>query len=205
MTASQSNPTEEPNPGPVPVSQEAPAPAAAQEELSPEEALLARIAELEEEVATLRDQRMRALAEADNVRKRAMREQEETVRYAATPLARDMVSVLENLKRASETIPEAARTENELLKTLGEGIDLTLQELLAIFERHYIKRIDPMNQPFDHNFHQAVAQVERPDLAPGTVVQVVQAGYTLHDRLLRPAMVVVSKQGEAPKKVDTTA
>ena len=116
-----------------------------------------------------------------------------------------MVTVLENLKRASESIPESARGENDLLKTIGDGVDLTLQELLNIFQKYNINRIDPQGQKFDHNLHQAVVQVERDDLPPGTVVHVVQAGYVIHDRLLRPAMVAVSKQGETPKKVDTSA
>jgi molecular chaperone GrpE len=80
-----------------------------------------------------------------------------------------------------------------------------LQELLSIFERYKIKRIDPMGEKFDHHFHQAVVQVERPDIPAGTVIQVVQAGYIIHDRLLRPAMVAVSKQGEPTKQVDTNA
>jgi molecular chaperone GrpE len=163
------------------------------------------IDQLREETARLRDQWIRAVAETDNVRKRSQRDLEETSRYAITSFARDMAGVLENLKRASENIPPGARENDVLLNTLGEGVDLTLKELLAIFKRFDIHRIDPINQKFDHNLHQAVAQVERDDVSPGTVVQVVQAGYTLGDRLLKPAMVVVSKQGETPKKVDETA
>jgi molecular chaperone GrpE len=164
-----------------------------------------RIGSLEAEVTKMRDQWMRAVAEAENVRKRAQRDQEEMSKFAVTAFARDMVSVLENLKRAAESIPADKREGNDLLKTLGEGIDLTLQELLGIFQRYHITRIDPLHQKFDHNLHQAVVQVERPDVPPGTVIQVVQAGYTIHDRLLRPAMVAVSKQGELAKKVDTSA
>ncbi|MDX1974874.1 MAG: nucleotide exchange factor GrpE [Rickettsiales bacterium] len=160
---------------------------------------------LSEEVAKLRDQWARAAAEADNIRKRAQREIEDASKYAVSGFARDMVSVLENLKRASESIPVAQRTQNELLKTLGEGVDLTLNELLAVFDRYHIKRIYPLEQKFDHNLHQAVVQVERDDVEAGMVVQVVQAGYMLHDRLLRPAMVAVSKKPESPKNLDTTA
>jgi molecular chaperone GrpE len=159
---------------------------------------------LQAEVAKLRDQWVRAVAETENVRKRGERDREETSKYAITAFAREMVSVLENLKRASEHIPEEVRSD-ALLGKFAEGIDLTLKELLAIFERHHIRRIDPMGEKFDHNYHQAVVQVERPDLPSGTVVQVVQAGYVIHDRLLRPAMVAVSKQGEPVKQVDTTA
>lgn len=164
-----------------------------------------KIRQMEEEIALLKDQRVRALAETENVRKRASRDLEETAKYAVTPFARDMVSVLENLKRASENI-HAHAGDSDLIKTLDEGVELTLKELLAIFERYGIKRVDPMGAKFDHNFHQAVAQVDRADVPPGTVVQVVQAGYVIHDRLLRPAMVAVSKAaGEPPKPVDTTA
>ena len=160
---------------------------------------------LKEENAKLRDQWVRAAAEAENVRKRASREMEDLSRYAVTGFARDMVSVLENLTRASESIPAEAAADNPLIGTLREGVELTLRELLGIFQRYGITRLAPLNQKFDHNFHQAVAQVPREDVAPGTVVQVVQAGYTIHDRLLRPAMVVVSSAPDPAKKVDTTA
>ena len=172
---------------------------------TPEELLQDEIARLTEELAAARDQRIRAVAEADNIRKRAARELEENSKYAISGFAADMVSVLENLKRASDIIPADKRSGNDLLKSLGEGVDLTLKELLSIFENNGIKRVDPLNTKFDHNLHQAVAQVERTDVIPGTVVQVVQAGYVIHDRLLRPAMVVVSKAAEANQKVDTTA
>ena len=164
-----------------------------------------RTAALEEEVAKLRDQLLRAGAETDNVRKRAERDRDESSKYAITRFAGDMVSVLENLKRATESMTPEARASNPQLDTLGQGVDMTLQELLSIFERFGIKRIDPMGQKFDHNLHQAVAQVEYPDVLPGIVVQVVQAGYVIEGRLLRPAMVAVAKAAEGAKKVDTTA
>ncbi|MGB1540469.1 MAG: nucleotide exchange factor GrpE, partial [Rickettsiales bacterium] len=85
----------------------------------------------------------------------------------------------------------------------AEGVDMTLRELIGNFEKHGITRIDPLGEKFDHNFHQAVSQVEDPEKEPGTILQVMQAGYTLKDRLLRPAMVVVSKRGDAEQKVDT--
>lgn len=180
-----------------------------QAELSPEAAHIAQlqdeVARLTEETNRLRDQWVRAVAETDNIRKRSQRELEETSRYAISGFARDMVSVLENLMRASDSIPAGLRTSNDLLKTLAEGVELTLQELLATFKKFGINRIDPQGQKFDHNLHQAVVQVERGDVPPGTVVQVVQAGYIIHDRLLRPAMVAVSKACETPPKVDTTA
>jgi molecular chaperone GrpE len=158
-----------------------------------------------EQLAQMKDQWIRAVAETENVRKRTERDRDEMSKYAVTSFARDMVSVLENLKRASESIPAEVRAQDEKLKTLAEGVDLTLQEMLSIFDRYHIKRIDPMGEKFDHHYHQAVVQIESPNVSPGTVVQVVQAGYVIHDRLLRPAMVAVSKQAEAAKHVDTTA
>lgn len=162
-------------------------------------------AALQAEVARLKDQLLRAAAELENTRKRMQRDQEETAKYAITGFARDLVAVIENLQRASEAVPKDALTKDPFLKTLSEGVEMTQRELLNIFQRHGIKRIDPIGEKFDHNFHQAVAQIETPDKPPGTVVQVLQAGYVIHDRLLRPAMVGVAKQGEAPQKVDTTA
>jgi molecular chaperone GrpE len=172
---------------------------------APQDTAEQEIARLKEENAKLRDQWVRTAAEAENVRKRAQREMEDTARYAVTGFARDMVSVLENLSRAHESIPSDAAGDNELMHKLREGIDLTLRELLSIFQKFGIVRIAPLNQKFDHNFHQAVAQAERDDVPPGTVVQVIQAGYVIHDRLLRPAMVVVSKAVDPAKKVDTVA
>ena len=174
-------------------------------EASEKDPLQEEIDRLREENTRIRDQWVRAVAEADNIRKRGVREQDEASRYAITNFARDMAGVLENLKRASENIPAGARENDVLLNKLGEGVDLTLQELLAIFKKYDIRRIDPIKQKFDHNLHQAVTQVERDDMPPGTVVQVVQAGYTIGDRLLKPAMVVVSTAGELTKRLDETA
>ncbi len=165
----------------------------------------AEIARLQAEVANVRDQWVRAAAEAENVRKRARKEVEDAARYGVTSFARDMVSVLENLMRASESITPESKEENPMLASLAEGVGLTQQELLGIFEKYGIKRIDPLGQKFDHNFHEAVVQVEQQGVEPGTVIQVVQAGYVIHDRLLRPAMVAVAKASQPPKveKIDT--
>ena len=163
------------------------------------------VALLEEQVAKLKDQYIRAMAEAENIRKRAERDQQETAKYATAGFARDMVSVLENVTRAAASITAEKREQNELLKTIGEGMDMTVAELTGIFERNGIKQIQPLHQKFDHNIHQAVVQVDHPDAEPGTVVQVVQSGFMLHDRLLRPAMVAVAKGADAAKKVDTSA
>ncbi len=149
---------------------------------------------LKEENAKLKDQALRALAEAENTRKRAERDVEEAIKYGVTGFARDMISILENLNRAELSIPKD--DNNELIKNIGEGIGMTKRELLKIFEQNGIKRIDPLGEKFDHNFHQAVAQVDDDKNQPGTIVQVVQAGYVIKDRLLRPALVAVAKQPE---------
>ncbi len=168
-------------------------------EMDPKDAEIER---LQEELASVRDQWVRAAAEAENVRKRAKRDIEDAARYGISSFARDMVSVLENLMRASESITPAAKQENAVLASLFQGVELTQQELLGIFEKYGIRRIDPLGQKFDHNFHEAVVQVEQQNVEPGTVIQVVQAGYIIHDRLLRPAMVAVSKAASQPPKIE---
>ncbi len=163
---------------------------------------------LESEIAELKDQLMRAVAETENVRRRAQRDVEEAGKYATTSFAREVVSVCDNLWRAAEAIPAEAKQGSDLLATIAQGVDMTLKELLNVLERFQIKRVDPLGQPFDHNLHQAVVQIESAEAEPGTVMQVMQAGYTLHGRLLRPAMVGVAKRPEAPaesQRVDTQA
>ncbi len=167
----------------------------------------ARIAELEAEVARSKDQALRALAEAENTRRRAQREIDDNNKYAVSNIARDILTVADNLRRALDGIPADARKADERLDKLATGMELTEREFLSTLDRYHIKRVDPLGQPFDHNLHQAVMQVEAPDKPAGTVVQVLQSGYTIHGRLLRPAMVAVAK-GEATgagNKVDTTA
>jgi molecular chaperone GrpE len=154
----------------------------------------ARIAELEAEVLALKDQHLRALAEVENVRRRTAKEREDAVRYAAASVARDLLSVADNLRRAQESVPDA-ESQGDVVKTLIEGVAATERELMASFERNGIKQVSPLDQKFDHNLHQAIFEVENTGKPAGTVVQVLQAGYVLHDRLLRPAMVGVAKGG----------
>ena len=132
---------------------------------------------------------------------------EETNKYAVSKFASALVPVLENLQRATGSISEELRAENSQVKNLAEGVEMTLRELLSVFEKFGIKRIDPQGEKFDHNFHQAMQQMEDDSVQPGTVLQVLQAGYTIHDRLLQPALVNVAKasSGDAPKQVDTQA
>ncbi len=165
-----------------------------------------RLAAAEAEVASLKDQLLRALAEQENLRRRAERDREDSRKFAIAGFAKDLVNVAENLRRALDAVPAPLR-EDETAKPLLTGVEMTERELMAAFERHGVRRIDPLGQPFDYNYHQAIAEVPGTDKPAGTVVQVLQAGFVLHDRILRPAMVGVAK-GEAKlpgEKVDTKA
>ena len=167
-----------------------------------------REAELEAEVAKLKDQLLRALAESENVRRRVERERDEARRYGAVGLARDVLAVADNLRRALDLVPKDARKESELLDALLVGIEGTERQLLSAFDKNAIKKVEPLGERFDYNLHQAMFEVENTGKPPGSVVQVMQPGYVLHDRLLRPAMVGVAK-GAAPAeekaRVDETA
>ena len=165
------------------------------DEASPE----TRVSELEAELADHKDRLLRALAETENVRRRAQREREDASKYAVAGFARDLLSAADNLRRALESLPEA-EAKDERTRSLVAGIAATERELLGVFERHGIKRIHPMGERFDHNFHQAIFEAERPDEPSGSVVEVLQPGYVLHDRLLRPAMVGVAKGGPKPSE-----
>ena len=156
-----------------------------------------RVAALEAELADTKDRLLRALAETENVRRRAQREREDTQRYAVSGFARDLLATADNLRRALDSVPEA-EIKDARTRSLLDGVAATERELLSVFERHGLRRIDPKGERFDHNFHQAVFEAERPDTAAGTVIEVLQPGYVLHDRLLRPAMVGVAKTAPKP-------
>jgi molecular chaperone GrpE len=163
-----------------------------------------RLAAAEAEAADLKDKWMRAVAETENVRRRAQRESEDAKKYAVSGFARDLLSVADNLRRALASV-DPARVQDDVVKNLLAGVEATERELLAVFERNGLRRIDPKGQRFDHNLHQAVFETESPGQPAGTVTEVLQPGWTLQDRLLRPAMVGVAKGGPAPERVDTTA
>jgi molecular chaperone GrpE len=170
----------------------------------------ARVVEVEEEMSKLREQTLRALAEAENTRRRLGRELEEGLKYAVANFAREIVAVGDNLRRALDTLTQEARAADPKLEQFAQGVELTEREFITILERHGIQRVAAIGQPFDPSLHQAIAQLETTEHAPGTVMQVVQAGFTLHGRILRPALVVVAKAaaGDAPPPgtaVDTTA
>jgi molecular chaperone GrpE len=156
-----------------------------------------RIAALEAELAEEHDRLLRALAEAENTRRRAQREREDAAKYAVSGFAKDMLSAADNLRRALESLPEE-KVRDELTRNLLAGVAATERELLAVFERYGIRRIDPRGERFDHNLHQAIYEAERPDQPAGTIIEVLQPGYLLHDRLLRPAMVGVAKGAAKP-------
>lgn len=165
-----------------------------------------RIAELEAELAAAKDQMLRALAEAENTRRRAERDRQEATKYGAVGLARDLLSVSDNLRRALEALPEDARDSEGWARDLITGVELIEREFLDAFGKHGVVKMEPLGQPFDHNFHQAMFEMEDLEKPAGTVVQQMQPGYRLHDRLLRAAMVGVSRGGpKAEKKAETEA
>lgn len=151
-----------------------------------------RIEELEAENAALRDRALRAIAEADNIRKRAERESASARDYAIERFARDILGVADNLTRALDAIPEDKREEQpESVRNLLAGVEMTQRELLRVFERHNVHAIDPQGESFDPNMHQAVSQIPS-DQPAGKVAMVMQTGYRLGERVLRAAMVAVS-------------
>ncbi len=165
-----------------------------------------RIAELESEVAGLKDQLLRALAETENVRRRAQREREDTAKFAISSFAKDLLAVGDNLRRAVDAVPANARESDELLNTLMIGVEATERQLAAAFDRAGMKKMEPLGEPFDPNFHQVMFEIENTGKPGGTIVQVLQDGYTLHGRLLREAMVGVAKRGaDEAQRVNTTA
>jgi molecular chaperone GrpE len=156
------------------------------------------IAQLRAEVADLKDKILRAHAEMENIRKRAERDREETGKYAVTKFARDILSVGDNFQRAIDAVPSGAAEQDAALKSFLEGVTMTERELLNVLERHGIRRIQPLNEPFNPHQHQAVMEIAREDVPAGVVVQVFQAGFTIEDRVLRPAMVGVAKGSPKP-------
>ena len=156
-----------------------------------------RVAALEAELAEQKDHLLRALAETENVRRRAQREREDALKYAVSGFAKELLSVADNLRRALDSLPES-EVRDERTRGLLAGVAATERELLSVFERHGIQRIDPDGERFDHNLHQAIFEAERPGKPSGMIIEVLQPGYVLHDRLLRPAMVGVAKENPRP-------
>lgn len=158
---------------------------------SPEE----KIAALEAEVAQLKNEYLRALADVQNAKRMAQKQIEDNSKYAMSNFAKELLPVADNLSRALMAAPAGARDSNAELNTLAVGVEMTEKELQNALGKYGIRRIDSLNQPFNPHHHQAMQEVDRPDVPAGTVIMVYQDGYLISDRLLRPAMVVVSKGG----------
>src|SRR5262245_41299685 len=169
----------------------APAPAAAPAEPPVDPAVA-----LAKEAAELKDKLLRTLAEMENLRRRTEREMADTRQYAVASFARDLLGVADNMQRALETLSADFRDQADpVVKSHIEGVELTERELMKVMEKHGIKRFDPQGEKFDPNLHQAMFEVPDPNVPSGMVAQVVQPGYMIADRVLRPALVGVSKGG----------
>lgn len=158
------------------------------------------VTQLTQERDDLRDKLMRALAEAENTRKRMERTQADTTKYAVTGFAKDMLDIADNLRRALEAITDEQK-QDDTVKTLYEGVAATEKIMLSTFEKHGIKKIEPREGKFDPNFHEVMFEADVPGKPHGEIIQLLEAGYVIHDRLLRPARVGVAK-GETGGKND---
>jgi molecular chaperone GrpE len=154
---------------------------------------------LDRELAETKDRLLRTLADMDNMRKRTEREIAESRTYGISAFARDILGVADNMHRAMQALDDELRAKaDEATKALLEGVELTERELMNVLDKHGVKRIDPMGQKFDPNRHQAMYEIEDLSVPPGSVIQVMQAGYLIGDRVLRPALVAVAKGGAKP-------
>ena len=149
---------------------------------------------LENQIKDLKDQLIRTLADSENLRKRTIKEVEHAKKYSHITFVRDLVSSVDNLQRALESLPDDKSQLPEPVKNLIIGLDIVEKEIITTFEKHNLKQICPLGEKFDYNFHQAMFEVPTNDGEPGIVVEVSQKGYLLHDRLVRPAMVGISKK-----------
>lgn len=164
------------------------------------EKLRAEVAQLRAAPAEFQDKNMRLLAEMENLRRRTERERTDTAKFAITRFARDVLTVADNFQRAIDTAPPDASDEEGPLKSFYDGVILTGRELLNVLERNGVKKIDPTGERFDPNLHQAMMQVDNTEVPSGTVMQTFQPAYMIEDRILRPAMVVVSRGGPKAAK-----
>jgi molecular chaperone GrpE len=171
---------------------------------NPHAAEFAVLEALKAEVETLKDQRLRALAEVENIRRRAEKEKAEAGQYAVTKFARDMVAIADNFARALAAVPAGVReAADPQVKAVLDGVEATDRQLLQTLERYGVKVVDTADGRFDPNLHQAIAEVPGNGKAPGSIVDVVQTGFMIGDRLLRPAMVTVARKDAAAANVDT--
>ena len=186
---------------PDPQNASAPGPAdqAASPASAPEAEPVDPVAALTAENQALKDKVLRTLADMENLRRRTEKEMADARTYAVAQFAQDMLTVTDNLRRALDSVTEESRqTADTGLKSMLEGVELTERDLLKTLERHHIRKIHPQGERFDPNLHQAMFEAEDPALPAGTVTQVVQSGFVIGERLLRPALVGVSKGGAKP-------
>lgn len=170
---------------------------AGNEEVTPREA------ELQLELAAVTEKLLRAMAETENVRRRLEQAAEDRGKYAVSGFAKDMLPVADNLRRALESLPAGAKENDPLAAKLIEGVEMTERALISALERHGIKKVESLGQLLNPHLHQAMMEVDDPSHASGTIVVEMQAGYTLHGRLLREAMVGVAKGGPKPGQGDS--
>ena len=154
---------------------------------------------LEEELQSLRDEKLRLLAEMENIRKRSEKDKIDSIRYGSMNLAKEILSINDNLSRALESA-KSEEKGSDSINNLIDGLIMVQKEFINILNKNGVEKIESIEKKFDHNFHQAVLEIETSDYEEGLVVQEIQSGYTMHDRLLRPAMVGVSKKPENKKK-----
>ena len=171
------------------------APAAAEADVA-----AARIAALEAEAVELKDRVLRTVAEMENLRRRTEREVAEARQYGIAAFARDMLTAGDNLARAIDAVPEEARAGSAALTALIDGVEMTERDLLNSLEKHGVRKLEPLGQKFDPHLHQAVFEVPTEEQPAGTVMQVMQSGYVIGDRVLRPAMVGVAKGPAKPRE-----
>jgi len=155
------------------------------------------VLELEQKVVDLKDQLMRSLADGENLRKRTQKDIEHAKKYSHISFIKELVSSVDNLQRALQSIPEDTSSLPEPIKNLIIGLEIVEKEVISTLEKHNVKQINPLGEKFDYNFHQAMFEVVTNESDPGTVVEVSQKGYLLYDRLVRPAMVGIAKKIDA--------
>jgi molecular chaperone GrpE len=185
---------------------QAPEPVVSKPYIMPDDPEIGSVETLAMEAAESRDKMLRTLAEMENLRKRTIREVADARTYGISGFARDVLDIADNLQRALDAVPADTRASADPgLKALIEGVELTERSLLNALEKNGVRKFDPSGEKFDPNFQQAMYEVPDPSIPAGTVVQVVQAGYTIGERVLRPALVAVSKGGaraQAPANGD---
>ena len=168
-----------------------------EDNLNEEQSFIKIIQELQVELDQAKNDRLQALAEASNLSKRAEKRIAESIKYSTSNVCKDLLKVADNLERALLAASDNLRKENEVIENLAVGVEMTAKELMSILKSQGVVKIDSLNKVFDPNIHQAMQEIEKADVSPGTIIEVVQEGYMISDRLLRPAMVIVAKKTTA--------